>query len=295
MTDLRDMELLAALARFEHFARAAEACGISQPAFSARIRNLEASLGVPIVKRGNRFIGFTEEGKLVLKWAHTLLADADGLRQEVEQVKGALSGKLKIGVIPTALAFAATLPPKLRKLHPDLGVNIVSTSSKQIIRGLEDFSFDAGISYLDEKLPSALVHTELYIERYTLIVPPSMAPRKTGTVTWSEAASIPLCLLTQDMRNRGIIDETFAQVGMDPRPAMETNAFTAALAQVSNGLYATIAPELLSKELPLAPDAIRLPLVEPEVTKPIGLLTGFRNPEPPALLALKTALSAIPR
>ena len=71
---------------------------------------------------------------------------------------------------------------------------------------------------------------------------------------------------------------------------METNAFTAALAQVTNGLYATIAPELLSRELPFAPDAVRLPLVEPLVAKPIGLLTGDRNPVPPALLALKTVL-----
>ena len=53
MTDLRDMQLLAALARKNHFARAAEECGISQSAFSARIRNLEVEVGAPIVKRGN--------------------------------------------------------------------------------------------------------------------------------------------------------------------------------------------------------------------------------------------------
>ncbi|MEM9141051.1 MAG: LysR family transcriptional regulator, partial [Pseudomonadota bacterium] len=59
MPDLRDMELLAALARNRHFARAATECGISQPAFSARIRNMELDLGAAIVQRGNRFVGFT--------------------------------------------------------------------------------------------------------------------------------------------------------------------------------------------------------------------------------------------
>ena len=88
MTDLRDMQLLAALARHKHFARAADDCGISQPAFSARIRNLETSLKVPIVKRGNRFIGFTQEGEIVLRWAHKLLADSDGLRQDIENARG---------------------------------------------------------------------------------------------------------------------------------------------------------------------------------------------------------------
>jgi len=201
-------------------------------------------LGAPIVKRGNRFIGFTAEGEIVLKWAHTLLADADGLRQDIEAAKGALGGQLRIGVVPTALAYVATLPPKLRALHPDLSVQIISTSSIQITQGLEDFSLDAGISYLDEKIPGSLTSTPLYEERYVVVVPPAMAPRKSGAISWAEAATLPLCLLTQDMRNRRIIDETFETVGANPKPVMETNAFTAALAQVATGSSATSAPEL---------------------------------------------------
>jgi len=57
--DIRDMQLLAALARHRHFARAADDCAISQPALSARIRNMEVELGVPIVQRGYRFQGIT--------------------------------------------------------------------------------------------------------------------------------------------------------------------------------------------------------------------------------------------
>ena len=117
MPDLRDMQLLAALARQGHFARAADESGISQPAFSARIRNLEIDLGVPLVKRGNRFGGFTPEGEIALKWARRLLADADGLRQEVEAARGALSGRLAIGVVPTALAFVARVPVRLRAFY----------------------------------------------------------------------------------------------------------------------------------------------------------------------------------
>ena len=78
MTDLRDMQILTALARHKHFARAAEECGISQSAFSARISNLETEFGAPIVQRGNRFLGFTPEGEIVLKWARRLLAGFPG-------------------------------------------------------------------------------------------------------------------------------------------------------------------------------------------------------------------------
>lgn len=290
MIDLRDMQLLAALARQKHFARAAEECGISQPAFSARIRNLEASLGAPIVKRGNRFIGFTSEGEIVLKWARLLLANADGLRQDIEVAKGGLSGQLKIGVVPTALAFVATLPPKLRALHPDLSVHIISASSSHIARGLEDFSLDAGVTYLDEDLPSSFKPASLYDERYVLVAPKAISPRPAGSISWAEAAELPLCLLTSDMRNRQIIDEIFDRVGSVPKPVMETNAFTAALAQVSNGISATIAPELLAEGFPIAGDAVRLSLVDPEVSKPIGLITADRDPMPPSLKALLKAL-----
>lgn len=290
MTDLRDMQLLAALARQKHFARAADECGISQPAFSARIRNLEKTLGAPIVKRGNRFIGFTPEGEIVLKWAHLLLANADSLRQEIEEAKSGLSGQLKLGVVPTALAFVATLPPKLRALHPDLSVHIISASSAQIARGLEDFSLDAGVTYLDEDLPVSFNPMPLYEERYLLVAPKRLAPKTSGNITWAEAAELPLCLLTSDMRNRQILDEIFKYVDADPKPVMETNAFTAALAQVSNGISATIAPERLVESFPIAGDAVRLSLVKPVVSKPIGLITADREPVPPSVKALLTAL-----
>lgn len=295
MTDLRDMQLLAALARHKHFARAADDSGISQPAFSARIRNLENSLKVPIVKRGNRFIGFTEEGEIVLRWAHKLLADADGLRQDIESARGELSGRLRIGVVPTALTFIAKLPAILRKRHPGLAIQILSANSQQIVQGLEDFTLDAGLTYLDSKFPSGLQFEPIYEEHYVLLAPPDLAPRASGDATWLEAAELPLCLLTPDMRNRRIIDEVFAEVGVSPVPVMETNAFTAALAQVATGAAATIAPELLADSLPVGENTVRLRLKEPVLSKSIGMVVAERDPVPPAVTALLKAVSEMPR
>lgn len=293
MPDLRDMQLLAALARQAHFARAADECGISQPAFSARIRNLEIELGVPVVKRGNRFMGFTAEGEIALKWARRLLADADGLRQEIEAARGALGGRLSVGVVPTALVFVARVPVRLRAAHPDLAIQLYSLTSSQIHQGLEDFSLDAGVTYLDLPRPAALSAEPLYDERYVLLAPPHLAPRREGAVSWAEATDLPLSLLTRNMRNRRILDGIFeAHVGRTPRPALETNDFTAALAQVARGATATIVPEMLADILPFEGDVVRLPLVEPEVTTPIGLLLADREPLPPAALALAAALRA---
>lgn len=290
MIDLRDMELLAALARHKHFARAAQECGISQPGFSARISNLEADFGMPIVKRGNRFLDFTEEGKIVLKWARKLMIDVDGMRQEIDVAKGALTGQLSLGTVPTALVYAAEVPAKLRAKHPGLTIRIHSATSSQIVRGLEELSLDAGITYLDNEDLSAFHVEHLYDERYVLLAPENLAPRTTGETSWKEASEIPLCLLTRDMRNRRIVDDVFQSIGTDPKPAMETNAFTAALAQVASGTTATIAPEILVNSLPTSKGTIRLPLVEPLVEKPIGIVTIAQEPVPPALVALAQSL-----
>jgi len=293
MIDLRDMQLLTALARHRHFARAAEACGISQPAFSGRIRNMERDFGVPLVRRGNRFEGLTGEGEVVLRWSRKMLADAEGLRQEMALLKGTLTGRLAIGAVPTAVSFIARVPAALRAMHPELRLEIISGSSTAIRRGLGDFSLDAGITYTDGEAGPGFRAVPLYDETYVLLSPPALAPRPTGTVTWAEAAALPLCLLTRDMNNRRLIDAVFEGVGAVPRPVMETNAFTAAFSQVASGAAATIAPVALADGLPLAPGTVRLDLVEPEARHRIGLLMAERDPVPPALDALVTVLGGL--
>ena len=71
--DIRQLQYFVALAREKHFTRAAQACHVSQPTLSGRIRQLEQELGVPIVERGHRFHGLTADGERVLKWAHAIL------------------------------------------------------------------------------------------------------------------------------------------------------------------------------------------------------------------------------
>ena len=87
MIEIRDLQLLSALARHRHFAKAAEECGISQPAFSMRIRNLEDRLGVSIVRRANRFQGLTEEGEMIVQRARRILDDTKALEQQVLAAK----------------------------------------------------------------------------------------------------------------------------------------------------------------------------------------------------------------
>ncbi len=289
--EIKDLQLLLALSQRKHFTQAANDCGISQPAFSARIRSLEQVMGVPIVRRGNKFLGFTADGDLMLKWARLILANAEGLRQDIEASKGDLQGVLRIGVVPTALPYAADISTKLRAEYALLSIQIQSLTSSQIARGLQEFSLDAGITYEDQGEMSSLRFDPIYSEQYVLLTPANMAPRKKGQVSWSEAAKLPLCLLSKDMRFRQTVDEVFEVAGVSPTPVMETNAFTAALAQVTNGSAATIAPQKLVDSLFLDNSVISLKLHEPVVEKTIGLATLDYEPGLPAIAALRAVMT----
>ena len=106
---LDKLEYLLALARERNFGRAAETCGVTQPTFSAGIKQLEDTLGVMLVQRTSRFLGFTAEGERVLDWARTIVADARAMRAEVQTLKKGLVGHLRIAAIPTALPMVSAL------------------------------------------------------------------------------------------------------------------------------------------------------------------------------------------
>jgi DNA-binding transcriptional LysR family regulator len=98
----RQLECFVAVAREEHFARAAEACFVSQPALSEALRKLERELGVALVRRRNSFNGLTPEGARLVVWAQRILADHDALKAEVAALRSGLTGELRLGVIPNA-------------------------------------------------------------------------------------------------------------------------------------------------------------------------------------------------
>lgn len=289
MLDLRDMEILIALSRHGHFQRAANACGISQPAFSTRIRKLEKKLGAPLVKRGNRYVGLTSEGEIAVQWARRILQNTEGMRQDIAATRDGLTGHISIGAVPTAVAFAAKASIELRRTHPGLTVEIRSGSSDQIARDLADFALDVGITYTG-RLPAHGLHAQhLYDEAYVLVVPENLLDGAASDISWKQAAQVPLCLLSSDMNNRRIIDNVFAQIDVTPIIALETNAFTAALVQVSAGLAGTIAPQLLVENLPLPSNVVILPLTDPVLSEPICLATTPRSAD---LATVRETLSA---
>jgi DNA-binding transcriptional LysR family regulator len=278
---LRQLEYLSALARERHFARAAAACHVSQPALSAAIRRLEADLGVQIVRRERRFGGFTPEGDRVVVWAHRMLADQDALRQDLDRMAGGLTGKLRIGAIPTALTAAPLLTAPFSERHARVRISFESMSSREIVRKLADYELDVGMTYVDgEPLGGAVRTVPLYRERYLLLTPDDSPLADRSTAAWDDAATLPLCLLSPVMENRRILDRAFAAAGVAVEPMLEADAVSVLYAHVATHRWSTIISHAWL-HLFGVPDGMRIvPMTTPRQSHRIGLVLPDRLPEP---------------
>ena len=293
--DIRQLQYLAALAREKHFTRAAQVCHVTQPTLSGRIRQLEQELGVPIVERGQRYIGLTPEGERVLKWAHLILDNWQSLTQELGQIRsktGELVGRLALGVIPSALPMVSLLTRAMQQAHPSVEFTVLSHSSEEILRALHDFSIEAGVTYLDNEPVEGLMQAPLYRERYCLFVSGAHPLATKATVTWLEAAQEPLCLLTPNMQNRRIIDRAFLAANVQPSPRLETNSITNLFASVRTMGLASIMPEYFQNVLGPMEGVKAVPLVEPKVEHAVGLVAMSREQQSPLISALFAAAKA---
>ena len=291
--DIRQLRYLVALARERHFARAAESCGVAQPTLSAGLRHLEEDLGVLVVERGNRFKGLTPEGERVLVWAQRILADCNSLEQELLGARKELRGRITVGVIPSALAMVAPLTSALLARQPGLGVKLLSCSSVEIQRGLDDFELHAGITYLDNEPLTNVRSQPLYQERYVLLAAEGLVASDGPTMGWAAAAELPLCLLTPAMQNRRIVNAAFAAAGASPTPVVETDSIAALINHVRESRLAAIAPDRLLERLGVGHDLQRFQLVQPDLVHTVGLVVADRDPTPPFVAALWAAAQAV--
>lgn len=267
----RQLEYFVAVAREGHFARAAEACYVSQPALSASIAKLERELGVTLINRGQTFEGLTAEGERLVVWARRILAEKDGFKAELTAVQSGITGTLRLGVEPTASTTLALPVAAFCATHPLATVQVETRlSATELHRHLRDFELDAAIAPFDGA--DAALHTlTLYEERYVLVAPHDRLTPRTSVMRWADAAQLTPALLTPDMRIRQVIDSACAQNGIELRPRVETDSVAALYAMVDAGDCTTIVPHTWLHALPVVSTAIVVPLVEPDVRAPISL------------------------
>ncbi|MBN2692451.1 MAG: LysR family transcriptional regulator [Burkholderiaceae bacterium] len=276
----RKYRYLMALAQERHFGRAAARCHVSPSTLSAAIRDLEATLGVALVERGQSFSGFTSEGLAVLDFARRMAAVEDDLRLHLSQLGEGIRGRLRLGVIPTALTVVAALSAILVKSHPQLSLEILSLNTDDILRRVQSFEIDGGIVYTESSEGPGLEFVPIWHEQHVLIAGRDTAAAQREVITWAEAALLPLCLLTPDMQNRKTINRVFSGLGLQPNPGVETNSIVGMLSHVASGMWCCILPRSVLDVLgtPHCLHVVRLE--QPAVSWQTGLVILQREPRP---------------
>ena len=279
MNLLASLRYLVALDEHKHFGRAALACHITQPALSNALRALEQEFGTTIINRGRVFVGLTPEGERVLATAQRMMHERELLQQDLRSVASKPVGNIVIGAVPTAVPIAARFAAMLQAQHPGIMPTVLSMSSDEIENGLEKLSLDVALGYTDRLQSKALRLRSLaqYTEHYFLVKksaqPDARNRLKIGTkITWQQASSLPLCLLTPDMHNRTIVDAAFAEAGVTVQPIIETNSLLTLALSVVAGEVCSILPGAMLDTVRGYAELEALPLESPLVATPIGFM-----------------------
>ena len=288
---LRQFEYLIALEREGHFGRAAERCHVSQPSLSSALQQLESELDVPIILRHQRYQGFTPEGERVVSWAKRLLADRKSMLEDLAIMRRNLNGRIRIGAMPTSSPVLPRINQLFAETYPAVEIDIQFMSSDKLINELRNFELDVGITYLEGSSMKKLNTTALYQEQLSLMIPDTMLPSKRKTISWKEAADLPLCLLSPNMKERQVMDEAFASIDCDPLPKIECNSIFQLAFHVMQGDVATIVPNGFSRANDAFPGTREIQLVDPVVSKPVGLIWEKVTPPLPMAQAMADLLS----
>jgi len=290
---LRQLEYLVMLAQEHHFSRAARHCNVSQPSLSNAIKQLEAEFGTPIVLRHQRFQGFTTEGSRIVEWSKRILADRDAMLQELSVLKKTLSGRLRLGAMPTSSPVLPHINRHFIELHPGVQVEVSFLGLEEMRVKLINFELDVGVTYIDQKQPAPLISFPMYTEHLSLLVPDG--PRfHSPTITWSAAADLQLCLLPPHMHERQIIDAAFASVGKKPSPAIESDSIVNLAFHTMLGGTMTIVPNHFEMVIGAFPGTRLINLVEPEVVRQVGLIWVDGNPMLPMAKAMLGVVKTMP-
>ncbi len=239
---LRQLGYFEALARHGHFGRAAEAAAISQPALSAQIKELEKTLGTPLFERGARQVRLTGFGEEFALRVRSILCSVDELGDLARVWRDQLSGRLRVGVIPT---IAPYLLPRiisdLTRLYAGLDLHVRETVTPKLINELAQGRLDTAIVALPVSEPS-FTEVPLFTENFVLVRP--FEDAGTPVPNGETLREMRLLLLEEGhcFRDQAL---SFCRLhSTPPRELLDGSSLSTLVQMVGAGIGVTLIPEM---------------------------------------------------
>lgn len=239
---LKQMRYFEALARHRHFGHAAEACSVTQPALSMQIKELELTLGAPLLERSARQIRLTGFGETFLERASAILRAVDELDDLAQAANGKPAGRLRIGVIPTVAPYLLpAIIGQLTQHYPGLDLNLRETVTPKLLQELLDGRLDTAIVALPVSEP-ALTEVALFSEDFVLVRPAQDADRPVPDAAMLR--EMRLLLLEEGHCFRDQALSFCSMASTRPRELMDGSSLATLVQMVAAGIGVTLIPEM---------------------------------------------------
>ena len=281
---LKQLRYFEAVAKYGHFGHAAEACAISQPAISVQIKELEETLGAILFERGGRQIRLTAFGELIAERARNILQSVDDLSDLTRANQDQLTGRLRIGIIPTIAPYL--LPKIIRELslsYPDLDLNIRETQTETLINELTAGKLDTAIVALPVSEPS-LIETPLLDENFVLVRNQDDATNPVPDP--AKLHEMRLLLLEEGHCFR---DQALSFCGMRPnlpREGMDGSSLGTLVQMVGAGIGVTLIPDMAVTIETKSADVAISRFSNPQPTRTVGMVWRKTSPITKQLMQL---------
>jgi LysR family transcriptional regulator, low CO2-responsive transcriptional regulator len=242
--NLHQLELFVAVAEHGSYTRAAEALYISQPSVSARIRDLEASLGQQLFEQVGRRIYLTDAGQELLERAETILQQVAEARRALDEIQGLQRGSLR--VVATTTVGSYVLPALLGRFHrvyPGIALALDVTNWSRAVellrRGRMDLAVLGPTEEMDDMDVTDFMHNELVVA-----AAPTHPLAGRRQISFAELATYPVLVREEGSGTRADTERLFADHGLRPIVAMELRHSAA----IKQGVAAGLGVALLSRQ-----------------------------------------------
>ena len=273
---LRQLRYFEALARNGHFGRAAEACAVSQPALSLQIRDLEESLGAALFERSPRQVRLTRFGEEFAPRVREILRAVDELTDVARASQSWLSGRLRIGVIPTVAPYLLpTIVGNLNRLHPGLDIHVRETLTAKLLRELSEGRLDTAIVALPVSEP-ALTEVPLFVEEFLLVRPAEDATKPVPNADMLKEMRLLLLEEGHCFRDQAL---AFCNMASSlPREVLEGSSLSTLVQMVGAGIGVTFIPEMAAVVETRSAAVSLARFADPQPRRTIGMIWRRTSP-----------------
>ena len=220
---LKQLRIVAAIARTGRVLAAAETLGVSPPAVTLQLKLLEAHLGLTLFERGRQGMMLTTAGQHVLDAANRIEAVIGDAEHGLGALRGLRGGAVAVGVVSTAKYFAPSALGAFRKLHPEIEVKLFVGNREEMVRALAAMEFDLVIM----GLPPEGVEAESRVigdHPHVIIAAPDHRLARRFRIPLEALAEEAFLVREPGSGTRDLMQRLFDKAGIAPPIAMEMSS-----------------------------------------------------------------------